>query len=56
MLEWHEGKDNLIDVVSAKNTYHTKKLIVCAGAYVTKLIKNILPVNVERKVVYFIKP
>lgn len=55
-LDWKKEK-SLIRVLTAKNVYHTKKLIITTGAWAGKMPGHQdLPLKVTRQVLIWIKP
>lgn len=50
------SKNGIVEVLTDKNVYQTKKLIVSAGAWLTQLMPELnLPLTVERQVLYWFK-
>ncbi|MGZ6519664.1 MAG: N-methyl-L-tryptophan oxidase, partial [Bacteroidia bacterium] len=49
-------KNNLVEVVTDKNHFETKKLIVSVGAWLNDLLPELhLPVNIKRQVLFWFK-
>lgn len=56
VLEWKK-ENGQITVVSNKNTYHAKKLIITAGAWADKMIKGLnASLKVTRQLIVWVKP
>ncbi len=49
-------KNNVIEIVTDKDVYQTKKLIVTAGAWLNDLLPDLhLPLNIKRQVLFWFK-
>lgn len=56
VLEWKKENGH-IKVVSSKNTYYTKKLIITAGAWAGKMIPQLNnPLKITRQLIVWVKP
>ena len=48
--------NKVVEIVTDKNTYHTHKLIVSAGAWLSQVLPELnLPLTIERQVLYWYK-
>lgn len=56
ILEWNK-EDGYIKVVTDKNVYHTKKLVITAGAWASQLMNELnIPLRVTRQVLIWTEP
>lgn len=56
VLEWTKEKDG-IKVITGKNIYHSKKLIITAGAWAGKMIPGLnTDLKITRQVIVWVKP
>lgn len=55
VIQINQNKSN-IEIITDKNNYKTKKLIISAGAWINKLLPELnLPIKIERQVLFWFK-
>jgi len=56
VVEWKKEKD-LVEVITNKNSYRAQKLIITAGAWTGKIIKDLAgPLKITRQLVVWVRP
>jgi sarcosine oxidase len=56
VLEWSKGKDE-IKIITDRNTYYAKKLIITAGAWAGKMIPELkTTLKITRQIIVWVKP